>query len=181
MAYSKTKLKSSGDKASPCSRSFWIRNYQTNIYLYGLHYTFNHILISLTCFMGCPNSMRNFLFLFFIFWGSASCWSYFIKVISRTAPCNNSLFYILYIFATTCFGPCWPSSGRIHKYFTEVLHSQWIRCFVLLGPTYCICLANTGVVFLICVCELSKLGQITSLLNVKSVFRLKMASKGWNM
>jgi hypothetical protein len=30
---------------------------------------------------------------------------------------------------------------------------------VLLGLAYCICLANTADVFLICACELSKLGQ----------------------
>jgi hypothetical protein len=40
------------------------------------------------------------------------------------------LFYILYIFAATCFGPCWPSSGGIHNYFRKFLHSQQIRCFV---------------------------------------------------
>jgi hypothetical protein len=45
----------------------------------------------------------------YVFWGSASCCTYFIKIISRTVPRNNSsrrLFYILYIFAATCFGPC---------------------------------------------------------------------------
>jgi hypothetical protein len=29
MAYSKAKLKSSGDKASPCFRPFWIENYES--------------------------------------------------------------------------------------------------------------------------------------------------------
>jgi hypothetical protein len=47
--------------------------------------------------------------------------------------------------------------------------TQRIRCFVLLGLIYCICLANTVVIFLICVCEGSKLGQITSLLNLKTL------------
>jgi hypothetical protein len=67
-------------------------------------------------------------------------------------------------FAAIFFGPCWPSSSGIHNYFRKLLHSQRIRCFVLLGPIYCMCLANTAVVYLIFVCELSKLGQISSLL-----------------
>jgi hypothetical protein len=95
---------------------------------------------------------------------------FYIKVIRRTVPRNNSsrcLFHIF--FVATCFGPCWPSSGRIHNYFRKLLHSQWIHYFVLIGLTYCICLANTAVVYLICVCELSKLGQITSLFNVKTL------------
>jgi hypothetical protein len=77
--------------------------------------------------------------------------------------------YIFLYFAATCFGPCWPSSGRIHNYFRKLLHPQRIHCFLLLGLTYCICLANTAFVYLICVCELSKLRQITSLLNVKTL------------
>jgi hypothetical protein len=40
--------------------------------------------------------------------------------------------------------------------------------FVLLDLTYCIWLSNIAVVYLICFCELSKLGQVTSLLNVKT-------------
>jgi hypothetical protein len=35
MAYSKAELKSSGDKTSPCFSPFWIKNYQTNVCLYG--------------------------------------------------------------------------------------------------------------------------------------------------
>jgi hypothetical protein len=96
---------------------------------------------------------------------------HYIKVIRRTALRNNPsrcLFYILY-FAAACFGPRWPSSGGIHNYFRMLLHPQRIRCFVLLGSIYCICLTNTVVVYFICVCELSKLGQITSLLNVKTL------------
>jgi hypothetical protein len=103
---------------------------------------------------------------------SGSCFGAKAKVIWRTVPRNNSsrcLFHILYIFAATRFGPCWPSSGAIHNYSRKVPHSQRIRCFVLLGLAYCTCLANTAVVFLICVCELSKRGQITSLLNVKTL------------
>jgi hypothetical protein len=72
-------------------------------------------------------------------------------------------------FAATCFRPCWPSSAGIHNYFRKLLHPQRISCFVLLGPIYCMCLANTGVVYFICVCELSKLGQITSLLDAKTL------------
>jgi hypothetical protein len=40
MANAKPKLKGSGDKESPCFRPFWIRKL-SNIYLYGLYYTFH--------------------------------------------------------------------------------------------------------------------------------------------
>jgi hypothetical protein len=55
MTYYKAKLKSSGDKSSPCFRPFWIRRLSdkhlpTRILLYIL---FKHILV-----MGAPNSMR---------------------------------------------------------------------------------------------------------------------------
>jgi hypothetical protein len=43
-------------------------------------------------------------------------------------------------------------------------------CFVLLGPIF-ICLENSVVVCLMCVFELSKRGQITSLLNVR-IFKM---------
>jgi hypothetical protein len=85
------------------------------------------------------------------------------------ATALQGVYFIFYIFAATWFGPCWPSYGEIHNYFRKLLHSQRIRCFVLLNLTYCICLANIVFVFLICVCELSKLGQITSLLIVKTL------------
>jgi hypothetical protein len=41
--------------------------------------------------------------------------------------------------------------------------------FCVVGLAYCICLANTAVVYLIRVCELSKLRQITLLLKVKTL------------
>jgi hypothetical protein len=60
MAYSKAKLKSSGDRTSPWFRPFWIGKLsdkclpiQTLLYV-----SFKHILINLTSFMGTPNSMR---------------------------------------------------------------------------------------------------------------------------
>jgi hypothetical protein len=52
------------------------------------------------------------------------------SVIRWTVPRNSSsrcLFYILYIFVATCFGPCWPSSGGMHNNFRKLLHSQRIR------------------------------------------------------
>jgi hypothetical protein len=58
MAYSKRKLKSNGDKTSLFVVHSGLENYQTNIYLYGLYVLFKHILISLTSFMGIPESMR---------------------------------------------------------------------------------------------------------------------------
>jgi hypothetical protein len=60
VAYSKGKLESSGDKASPCFRPFWIGKLsdkwlpiQALIYI-----SFKDILIGLISFMGTPNSMR---------------------------------------------------------------------------------------------------------------------------
>jgi hypothetical protein len=41
MAYSKAKMKSSGDRASPCYRHSGQEDYQTNVYLYGLYYMFH--------------------------------------------------------------------------------------------------------------------------------------------
>jgi hypothetical protein len=58
MAYSKAKLKSSGDKASPCFRLFWIGKLSENVYLYGLHVLFKDILINLSSFVVTPKSMR---------------------------------------------------------------------------------------------------------------------------
>jgi hypothetical protein len=62
MAYSKAKLKGSGDRASPCFRPFWIGKLsdkclpiQTLLYV-----SLKHILINLTGFMGTPNSMREY-------------------------------------------------------------------------------------------------------------------------
>jgi hypothetical protein len=50
MAYSKAKLKSSGDRESPCFRPFWMGKLSDNVYLYGLNVSFKHILINLnTC------------------------------------------------------------------------------------------------------------------------------------
>jgi hypothetical protein len=53
MAYSKKKLKSSGDKASPFCRPFCIGNFSDkNDYLYGLYYEF---YLNLTIFRDIPN------------------------------------------------------------------------------------------------------------------------------
>jgi hypothetical protein len=41
MAYSRAKLKSSGDKASLVLDHAGYENYQTNLYLYGLSYRFH--------------------------------------------------------------------------------------------------------------------------------------------
>jgi hypothetical protein len=61
MAYPKVKLKSSGDKTSPYFKSFWIGKLsdkclpiQTLLYV-----SIKHILISLTNFIGIPNSYKN--------------------------------------------------------------------------------------------------------------------------
>jgi hypothetical protein len=43
----------------------------------------------------------------------------------------QGVYFIFYVFAATCFGPRWPSSGGIQNYFREVASLQRIRCFVL--------------------------------------------------
>jgi hypothetical protein len=59
MADSKVKLKSSGDKASPCFRPFWIRKLSDkclSIWIL-VHVSFKHILISVTSFVGTQKFM----------------------------------------------------------------------------------------------------------------------------
>jgi hypothetical protein len=72
----------------------------------------------------------------------------YTKVIIRTVPRNNTsmcLFCFLYIFAATCFGPCWPSSGGIHNYSRKLPYNGSIvlcyrsRLLCMLGK-YCRCL-----------------------------------------
>jgi hypothetical protein len=60
MAYSEAILKSSGDRESPCFRPFWIGKLLDKFYPCGFYCTFNlnTFSISLTNFMGIPNSMR---------------------------------------------------------------------------------------------------------------------------
>ena len=63
MTYSKAKLKSSGDKASPCFRLFLI-GYLSDKCLPTrtlLHVSFRHIVVSITNFRGMPNSVRILL------------------------------------------------------------------------------------------------------------------------
>jgi hypothetical protein len=60
MEYSEATLKSSGDKASPYFRPFWIGNVSNKCSSIRtlLHVSFKHTLFSLTSFKGTPNSMR---------------------------------------------------------------------------------------------------------------------------
>jgi hypothetical protein len=60
MAYSETKLESSGDKASPCFQPFCIGNLTDKcLHLQTLLYvSLKDKLISLANFMGTPNSIR---------------------------------------------------------------------------------------------------------------------------
>jgi hypothetical protein len=65
MAYSTAKLKSSGDRATPYFRQFWIGKLSDKYLPIRplLYVSFKHILINLTSFMGTPNSMRTIGFL----------------------------------------------------------------------------------------------------------------------
>jgi hypothetical protein len=60
MAYTKAKLKSNGDRASPCFRPFLIGNSPDKCLPIRilLQDSFQQNLISLTSFLGIPNSMR---------------------------------------------------------------------------------------------------------------------------
>jgi hypothetical protein len=60
MAYYKAKLKSSGDRASPCFRPFGIgkRSDKCLPARNLINVSFRHILISITRFVGIPNSKR---------------------------------------------------------------------------------------------------------------------------
>jgi hypothetical protein len=60
MAYSKAKLKSSGERASPCFKLFLIGNLSdTFLPTWTLLYVSDrHVFISLISFLGIPNSMR---------------------------------------------------------------------------------------------------------------------------
>jgi len=60
MAYSKAKLKSNGDRASPYFKPMLIGN-MSDTFLSTrtlLYVSVRHILTSLTSFLGTPNSMR---------------------------------------------------------------------------------------------------------------------------
>jgi hypothetical protein len=52
----------------------------------------------------------------------------FIVTTQQDALTQYKLFkvfiYIVYIFAATCFGSCWPSSGGIHNYSWKLPQSQ---------------------------------------------------------
>jgi hypothetical protein len=94
------------------------------------------------------------------------------KVIGRTVPRSNSsrcFFYILY------FLPLHVSAlvGHLQAEFTIILLSYLIQdpLFCVIGLAYCVFWQILPLSFLIWVCELSKLGQITSLLNVKTLKR----------
>jgi hypothetical protein len=60
MAYSTATLKTSGDKASPYFKPFWMGKLSNKwLPMWTLLYvSFKHILISWTNFMGIPNFMR---------------------------------------------------------------------------------------------------------------------------
>jgi hypothetical protein len=60
MAYSKGKLKSSDDKASPSLKPYWIGKLSDKCVPIRtlLYVSFKHTLMSLTRFMGTPYSMR---------------------------------------------------------------------------------------------------------------------------
>jgi hypothetical protein len=59
MAYSKAKLKSNVDRASPCFKPFLIRNLSDKFLPIRtlLYVSFRHIFINLSCFMEIQNSM----------------------------------------------------------------------------------------------------------------------------
>ena len=94
MAYSTAQLKSNGNEASPCFKPFLTENMSDKFLpTWSLLYlSFKHIFVSLTTFIGIPNSMRILYktslltelkaFLKFIkSWCTASFYSYFFSCI----------------------------------------------------------------------------------------------------
>jgi hypothetical protein len=63
MAYSKAKLKSSGDKASPCHTTIWIEKLSDKCLSTQILpcTSFKPVLISLNSFLGAPNTVTGFL------------------------------------------------------------------------------------------------------------------------
>jgi hypothetical protein len=59
MAYSKAKLKSIGDRASPCFRPFWIGKLSDKC-MDLLYVSLKHILIRLASFLGTADAVRLF-------------------------------------------------------------------------------------------------------------------------
>ena len=55
--HSKTKLKSNGDRASPCFKPFLIGNMSDKFWTL-LYVSVRHIFINLTSFLGIPNSIK---------------------------------------------------------------------------------------------------------------------------
>jgi hypothetical protein len=70
-----------------------------------------HCIFAVACLMLCEH------LLLFLFWGSASCCAYFIKVIRTT---TTKGVYFLY-FWRYMFRPLLPSSGGIYNYFKKLL------------------------------------------------------------
>jgi len=96
MTYSKAKLKSNGDRASPCFKPFLIGNLSDNFLPTRtlLYVSVRHIFISLTSFLGIPNSIRilyktSLLTESYAFsksiksWCTASLYSHFFSSICR--------------------------------------------------------------------------------------------------
>jgi hypothetical protein len=116
------------------------------------------------------STIKGFFFIFGVLHPVARILSRLLEEPSL-ARTFQDVYFILYIFCRYMFRPLLAIFRRNTQpdYFTELLHPQLIRSFVLLGYIYSTCLPNTAVVHFICVCELLKLGQITSLLNVKTL------------
>jgi hypothetical protein len=72
MAYSKAKLKSSGDKASPVLDHFGKENYQKNVYLYGAVITFWKSRRFCPQYVG-NMSLRNVAYLLLLYYSYFVC------------------------------------------------------------------------------------------------------------
>jgi hypothetical protein len=102
------------------------------------------------------------IFMFFLFWVSASCYAYFIKVIGRTVPHNNYL-RCLFIFILPLHVLALPDHLQAEN---TILLGRYNGSVVLCYKSYFVyVLANTAVVSLNVTVGYPNLDQITSLLS----------------
>jgi hypothetical protein len=77
----------------------------------------------------------------------------------------QGVYFIFYLFLPLHVSALVGPLQAEYNYFKKLLRLQRIRCFVLLGPIF-ICSLNSAVVCLMWVSELSRRGQIASLLSI---------------
>jgi hypothetical protein len=127
--YSEAKLKSNGNKASPCFTSFLIGKVSDKYLLTRtlLYVLFKHILISLTRFMGTQNHMRilnniSLLTELYNFWKSTNNWrtvSLYSHFLSSISLHTLIMFHITWV--PCYYGMCFCNFFHVALYtFTTI-------------------------------------------------------------